>query len=345
MAIGLAMALTVPAKAQPKGDAVAEGSSALAALQAHQEWRTPEDLFRQVIETAYDTLSEYACASGSDLTFKLNDFRTYFPDEFDSVFLTDLDTMPDGRVIDVGHSKRSVMEAGGSIKKIVRYEASWRDQEASWRLSAETSEAAVVTLGKAIRRLGQEQDARFKNTRAVTSVRVTATLGGESRSYRALTYWFSKENDPTWGHFDLLLVDNITQGVERALREEIPLEGEVISPPSRPSLDQKGVRGQGRGSLLLPKVSCVPSVTSGSYPIAGMGTNSHLYGSHNASAALGYTCGCDSTCRVTCSAYVHYPSCGDSGVTTVCHKMATDNDGEVVALLNALPRSLRGRNT
>ncbi len=325
----------------PLRAAEGEITSALSVLRGRPVGDSPEALFRQVIKSAYETLSRYSQASGTGLSFRLYDFHTYYPGELDSLLLTDLETLPEGRMIDVAHKKRSVVEPDGSIKKIVRYEATWRDHESFWRVSPEAGEAAVVTLGEVIHRLGDEEDVRFKVTRAVTSYRVTATLGGESRTYLALVYWFSKENPPTWKHLDLLLIDNITQGVERALREEIPLDGQVISSAPGARLQEKG---EPSAPAPLPRAdlgtkgACAPGATSGGLTVAGMGINSHLSGSHNASAQLGYTCGCSPDCRETCSATVRSARCEDSGIPSgACHKMVYAEDGESSLFVNALP--------
>lgn len=295
-----------------------------------------EELFESTIQTAYETLRAYAVNSGADLRFELSDFSTFYREDFPEVQIVDLTTMPRGRVIDMRRQTQShaeVSEKGEvtSRRTTVQYWPEWRTLEPAWQVHPETAFTSATTLDQALS-LRAEQDPIFRNTQAVTSYDVEVFLAGETRNYRAAVLWFKAQNQPVWDRFDLLVLDHVTQGVENALRERIPVEGVSSGSP------QEGSKFQTRAEASLqPKAGCVPgTVSTGLFGEQGSGVNSHITGAHTAAALFSFNCTCDSGCRQSCSADVSSPTCSDGGLTAdSCHKMGFDTAAESQSVINS----------
>lgn len=313
---GAAWAFAVPAHAAP--------ASAVTAPMAPMTEVEPEATFRTAIETAYATLERYADLAASDLRFELRDFRTLYRGDFGGSAWLDIVTMPDGRLIQVERKAHSTTREDGSSSERVEYVPTWTTKEADWRLHPKTSKAAEVSLAEAFRIL-EEDDPKFLQARALTTFEVTVSLVEDERTYRAAFVWFSPQERPTWTTFDLLVLDNVTQGVEQALEESIPVEGREFPAPTLSS--KPG--GRGSTATLAPRETCVANSSSGSFTDQGSGYNSHFSGRHYAYGGFGFVCDCEPSCRQTCNANVPYPVCIDEGnPTDACHKMGFSTGGE-----------------
>lgn len=126
--------------------------------------------------------------------------------------------MPEGRVIDVVRRGRTVETSEGA-QVLVSYEPRWNHMEPNWRFLPTTRDALVFSVEQVLNGLVEDGQPELSNLQALTSFQVRAMLYGEERSYRAAFLWISESDPPTWDSFEFVAVDNITQGVDTAVRE------------------------------------------------------------------------------------------------------------------------------
>lgn len=269
------------------------------------------DRMELIVRTAYATLADYTAAAGTAVSFQLSGFRTYAPEELDTVPYLDLVTLTEGRVLNVFRQSLTRRSPDG-VRQASAYPAQWGDAESSWRSSDAGLALVGETLGEVLRQGGQE-DPRLLAVEAVTSFEVTATLAGETRSYRAAFVWVPAGRG---SEMTFWIVDAITQGVEEAMREPLPVAGEgfATQPPEPPGLPTKGY-----GTCTVRSVSnriWSPHLPD---PLA----TGHNSGNHYLETSFSYSCSCDSTCRQTCLPLVESMACGEFGDTGFyCHNRA-----------------------
>lgn len=321
VAVALVSLAFLPPAYGADGSALDRMSWASPQAGSHPQERMPEDLFEKTIRTAYKALEDYTAHAGAGIEFELTNIRTRAKEAFGDLRVIDVATMPDGRVIEVGRTTESMSYPSGALQVQVQYRAQWRTQGADWRSHPQTVSGIDLPLQEAMV-LKVQEDPIFQHLSAVTTYDVTATLGDEDRSYRASFYWFQPPGATGWEELEILVVDHITQGVERALRETIPAEGKTVSSPEPPAAQE----GSEPGNALATKAGCVPGLVASPFFFEqGQGFNSHIAGSHAASAGFGFNCNCDPSCGQSCWAQVSSPTCADSGLTSdACHKMGYD---------------------
>lgn len=189
-----------------------------------------EETFQRVILGAYAKLATYARSAPSDLHFELGDSFTLYSEDFDTAQWVDLITMPGGQAIDVLRSgTRIATERGTRVQ--VTYKPTWKVQEAGWLLSGRSKELLTFSVRELLEALSREGDFGSTEVRALTSFEVEALLDGRQRTYRAAFAWIWEGDPPRRDLLGFLVLDNVTQGLDSAVREEIPVDG-VWTPAS-----------------------------------------------------------------------------------------------------------------
>lgn len=277
---------------------------------------TPEENFARIVHIAYGQLSRYAANAGHDLRFEIDDLWTLRRDEFDTVLALDLYTLPTGAVVDVVPTRhRSEIDDFAWAE----YKAKWRDHGDEIESAPEAQRLPGMTLAEILVELS-EADPSYATVQRATSAEITVHLDGRQRTYRALFLWLQEGAGEEWKRFDVLAIDNVTQGVAESLLEQFPIEGRRLG--ARPS--REGVRSVTAAS----GTACVANTTSFTRvknPAAG--TNSHISGGHKARVDIRFTCSCDTGCNSTCSATTSNEACFDTGFTSdSCHKMSSAAD-------------------
>jgi hypothetical protein len=289
-------ALLIAALAVPAGAAVSPVANPEAAV---------------IARATYARLSALTAASGSTVGYQLSGFRTYAPGDFGSLRWLDLATMPSGRMIDVTREvlQNEYVGAGG-----VSYRPSWSEGDGAWVQSSEASGMRRLTASAALERLAAEQSPELAAVSAITTFRVTATLGGESRSYQAAMLWVPAESRDQRRFFPL---DHISQGVEEAAREELPALRD-------PDLLSWGIDEDDHNLTAPPQsATCTSFTSTTNQGYHSEGSANHAWGKHEGNASFRIVCACTSTCASTCTATIPSASCKDSGFTDMCHKMAS----------------------
>jgi hypothetical protein len=282
-----------------------------------------EDQMKQIVQTAYSKLAQYTVGSGKRLTLELGPIETFQRDRFEQVRYLDIVDMPDGRVIDIqrrSHNRRIHMGALTTDIVQAAYSPAWRTLGPAWASSEWGREIYRLSVGEVLRRTGAKQ-AELLRVGAISAFTVTATLGGESRTYHAAFLWIAGGRK---GLASFLVTDNIVQGVDAAARDS--------APPFVASNGPAHLRS--RRSIKAPVTEFDAACVAGTVTFTGSGNRQsatgHASGQHEANAAFEIDCSCNSDCSQSCSSSLLYTSCLDSGFTDECHKMAssqaTDTD-------------------
>lgn len=333
LALGLALAL-LPVTFDAPAHAASHGAAANAAPLAPAGVGEPEASFRRVIRTAYGKLERYAANADSDLRFRFLGFHTYFPEDFEDVRYLDLVTMPEGRLVKVISGGSTHVMPDGSRTESVTFEPKWADSSFDWRLLPEASVMATATLGGALRYI-REHGEDLSGVGAATSVEIEVSLYGESRRYRALVLWRGEEEDFGARSFDMVVFDNVTQGVQQAALETTPPEGKTI--PAPPREHAVAPRDRATDATGAATVSCESGLVASDYFFrSNQGTNQHLAGNHSAQGAFDFQCTCSGSCSQSCAAQVVNTAVEDYGFTSdACHKMGFHQDSKSATLVNA----------
>lgn len=254
-----------------------------------------------VVKEAYASLARLTAAGGEAIGFKLESFRTVEPSEFASVLWLDLVSMPGGDMLDVGREEK---QFNGRTDAVI-YRPQWSLDGEDFLTTPEGLSLYGKTVGDILAELVPTKP-DVAAVKAITSYRVTAHYRGKSRSYDAAVLWLA----PRPGRrATLFIVDNITQGVEEAVRE-------------RP------IRPQPRSLGPVPKTAtCEYSSSLRRSNQTLTGTNGHIgSGYHKAAASVDFDCTCETSCVATCEPSFAVQSCTESGgfTTDACHKMATN---------------------
>lgn len=269
----------------------------------------PAGQLEHVVREAYARLEKLTAAAGDGVELTLTDFETLRRTTFDEVLWVDLATMPGGHVIDVVPESHLDQPTGVAT---VRYNASWRFQEAEWAATEEGRRMIGMTVAQVLPEVARELPA-YQGVVALTRYRVRVKLDAREREYDAAVLWRpgTRPGDATF-----FVLDHIVQGVEEAARETRPVPAEV---PLDLGPIRKAAGSAGTCESWTDTRYRSPSQT---------GTNGHFYGGHSSSATFSITCACDTACNSTCDARVAGYSCADTGglVVDACHKMASALD-------------------
>jgi hypothetical protein len=254
-----------------------------------------------VIKEAYASLARLTAAGGETLGFKLEDFRTVEPSQFDSVLWLDLVSMPGGDMLDVGREEK---QFNGRTDAVI-YRPRWSLDGKDFLTTPEGLSLLGKTVGDIIAELVPTRP-DMATVKALTSYGVTVHYQGKSRSYDAAVLWLAARPGR---RATLYFVDNITQGVEEAVRER----------PIRPQPRRLGP--------VAKTATCESSSSTRRFSKNLTGTNGHFEGGfHKSQATVDFECTCDTSCVATCEPSFAAQSCDDNGyfTTDTCHKMATN---------------------
>jgi hypothetical protein len=259
----------------------------------------------RTIHQAYANLAKAtASGGGQGLRFEIANLRTIPADQFQKTFWLDLVTMPGGDMVDV--VREATQKAG--VGDFVVYRPKWRLAAGEYLLTTEGSRLNGMRVDQVLAEVARETPA-LRDVVAITSYDVIVRYQERSRSYRAAVQWLKPAGS---GKIPLLFVDNVTQGVEEALRER-PDTARPARPQKSAFLDDK-VYG----------ATCYAGSTTQHHSNSISGVDGHYFGSHSASADVDFTCTCGADCSETCDVNFTGQSCEETGEHfDSCHKMAT----------------------
>lgn len=283
-------------------------------LMAQSEPAYDEATQQKIVRAAYARLGSYTVLAEETLEFQLSDFETIYPDQFDAIRWLDVVSMPEGWVVNMNRAYKTNKNLN---ERRVSYEPSWGDQEAVWMNAPEAAELPHLSIAEVLAASSSETEALSQVT-AITTYSVTVTFGDQTRSYWAAFLWVPSEAEEG---FDtaFIVVDNITQGVEEAVREA-----------TAPLLDRNFLSLT--GDLKMPsdvptKASCPSGVQRFSRNGYASGSNNHFSGVHYSQVTLYVDCWCDSSCYGHCTGGISGGVCTCSGwPSDMCHKMASASD-------------------
>jgi hypothetical protein len=274
-----------------------------------------EDQMRLVIETAYHTLERYTEASGSKLKLHLGRIKTFYPEHFDSIRWLNIVTMPDGRVVDTlrqTHHESSSIGGFKTASNTVTYVPKWRTLNADWLKAPWGPSIKGMSVAKFLGRAAADQP-EMSQVRAITSYTITASLAGESRTYRAAFLWIATGKEQ---EMSFIVADNIVQNVDMAVREIVPLIQQnpssslrMVAPP--------------RTKLTPASASCTPEAQSFQGSAQKTDAGDHLSGAHSSQASFEISCSCNSDCSQRCAGRLVSSTCEDTGWPSYCHRGAT----------------------
>lgn len=273
----------------------------------------------EIVRAAYANLEEYTRADGVEFRLEVDDFRHLRVEDFDSRFFTDLVSSPQGLLVEM---HRNVVREGKRGRGAVRYEPKLRFVDRA--PSTEFRDLPGKTVRDVIDLvLEADPEHNLGLVESLTAFRVRATLGANTREYNAAFAWapaLARAGENT----ALLVLDQVTQGVEEAARE--PLD-----PPARASSSEETSRARGfEKEARGPADQCVPTNNTALHSKENeSSTEGHSYdpwtgwnGFHESQATIGVTCSCEEDCTNTCKPEIIRQKCREIGTSSgLCHKM------------------------
>ncbi|HVS00028.1 MAG TPA: hypothetical protein VMW27_25605 [Thermoanaerobaculia bacterium] len=263
----------------------------LRAVFAETKW-TVEDVAR----LAYESLARYARISGTPVHFSIRDVRTIDIGALGETRLSQLVTMPGGRVIRFFVSQFKTSTAAG-----ISYEGRWVDNPP---IPQEELRVAEEIYARDALRSSKEGRQVF----AVTSYEVTAGLGDETRTYRAAIFWLDAKSMQT----QFVVTDNVTERVDEALLERLPAAPLATS---RALPVERWPAMLKTSSTALQKASCLALGTRHNQsPSYGRSEDTnHTSGQHTTAFTMGWDCSCAADCTATCVPTPDWTDCNDAG--------------------------------
>jgi len=267
----------------------------------------PPEQRELIVREAYGKLAEISTAAGEGVRFEIRFLPTLDATEFGQHVWLDLVTMPGGEMIDMAREAR---RNGAKGREVVIYKPQWKTSDADYLTSPEGLRLPGMTVDQVLEEIAASQpDAGA--TEAMTPYEVTVTYQERSRTYRAAVMWLPPKRgvDAT-----VFFLDNITQGLENAVRERP--NPKAVEPPvkSLPPVDfpNKTVC-QETSTFVTPS------------PRSESSSSGHLWGRHWSEAGAEFACHCYSNCYSECIPTLPQRACDDSGTPyTFCHVMATN---------------------
>lgn len=265
---------------------------------------------QELIRRSYLAVSLYSRASGHRPTYELSDFRTIPRVDFGRYEWFDLVTPPGGQVIQV--TRHTVRGAQGTpIRR--HYTPRWIGAPQDYANTTEGKRFAHARIDEILAVAARDMP-QLLGVTSVTAYRVTVTLGGETRSYRAAFLWKETGAGLTYQAYD-----QVTGRVDEAITETVPAG--PVEVQSQPSVDD--LRNI---SAAIDDETCESgSVADRSFGLSSSGFTGHTTGAHELDGAVSMHCDCDTTCAQTCEANVT-GTCNDWGDTGTCHVMSNPSE-------------------
>jgi hypothetical protein len=244
--------------------------------------------FVSIIELNYYLLTEYAKNAGSDLRFRLSEFKTYRPDEYGTMVYGDLATVTGGWTIDVvRHTRTDQRQARRSIE----FAPTWK----------EAGHAAA--LHDVLADITSDRPEMAGQLQAVTTYQVRAEMSDRVREYRAAFLWSADEGPGgAWTNLRLLPLDGIVRGLDHALSSPLPPQGRRIEPVLFRRSPTKSYCSAGQTTEQPPGQS-------------RSGSDRHVTGEHYGEFGTDFRCTCSESCTSTCEPFASYTECSDTGTT------------------------------
>jgi hypothetical protein len=298
LALTLILLLTPLASAQvQEPTAVSRAETAGADLEHSRE---------KVIQTAYMNLQSYARASGFLVTFTVSALQTFEESSFSSLHYGNLVSIPTGPALD---TVRTANSNELTNRLIVKYSMHWVDTAPDFSVE-EWLRWSRLPL-KEFLAMASSDHPDAANVYAVTTFKVTAQLEGRELKYRGAFFWIRPNPSSTARDLNVIPVDPITQGVEQALVETVPVDGQVLDP------NRQGRQHPDDG--IYGTVCYDYSVTPPSPRHDVTDTTGHHTGFHESLYSPTFKCSCSYSCASTCDIDTSLTMCRDTGITFGFH--------------------------
>lgn len=274
------------------------------------------DAAEGAVRAAYRQFSERLGASGIESSVELGDFTTYTREEVKDLRWNQLVSLAPAN-LRLDRSQRSNYVDG---VRTVQFAARWQEPRAMSKGREELAYGpAMAVIEEASETYGQL--AKFA---AITTYEVSLEVLGRRETYRAAFFWLPRRGT---GGYTTYIADPVTDGVEKTLKEPVPLAGEALAKdPARDGLEASVAQQCMAWSSTLSFKKDPPK-----------GTENHVVGAHKGVVTFTNTCSCDVQCRSTCVADTVGADCWDNGLTTTAmHTMAQDTDASTNSLAGAL---------
>jgi hypothetical protein len=266
----------------------------------------PPEQRELMIRQAYMKLAEISTAAGEGVRFEIGNVRTIEAADFGQYLWLDLVTMPGGEMIDMAREAR---RQGAKGPEMVSYRPQWKTAAAEYLASPEGLRLLDMRVDQVLTEIARAQSDAGA-TEAMTSFEVTVGYQNRSRSYRAAVLWLPPKRgvDAT-----VVFLDNITQGVENAVRERPNPEAAERPIKSLPPLSPTKTVCMETTTFVTPSGRSESSSAN------------HVWGEHFSSAGAEFACHCYANCYSECVPTLTGRACDDNGFpSSFCHAMATN---------------------
>lgn len=198
----------------PSGDPEPELFPGVAALTEPAEFTS--------IRLLYSSLEQAIVKSGFEISFTLDDFRTYHRSDFRETLLLDVLTLHAPLALQV-----AVTEVGAADGSVVgkSFEPAWQvrlTEEDLAALDEWMGQFEAATLSQVY--AAPDTDAAHRNIAALTSYRVRVEFGERSETYRAIAKWIRHPDLPS-SEMGLIVEDHVTDSLEAGI-----FAGEQVGP-------------------------------------------------------------------------------------------------------------------
>ncbi|MDA8019240.1 MAG: hypothetical protein MPN21_17505 [Thermoanaerobaculia bacterium] len=164
-----------------------------------------------IIRAAYANLEDYSRLAEPSFSLVVDDFYHLEPEDFATTFWSDIVSPSEGLLIDMHRETKHNTGLGVSRSE---YQPSFRyvGGQQSGKSARLTTMTIAEVLGEVV---AADSESNLAEVAAMTSFQVRATIGENSRVYRASFAWvpaMAKMTEQT----ALVVLDQVTQGVEEA---------------------------------------------------------------------------------------------------------------------------------
>lgn len=175
---------------------------------------THRAFMERIVRLAYGRLGLMVRETGYELRFELDNFRHYYPEDFDEVLWLDIVDLPEGEVIDITRERLVERRGKDHATETIRYRASWGYHDPGLSFPSERLRLATLTVQDVV--AGADQAPGFGPFDAITAYRVTVHLNGKTKTYNANFAWTVAAGPET----PVVVSDLTVKGVELGLSGE-----------------------------------------------------------------------------------------------------------------------------
>jgi hypothetical protein len=288
----------------------------------------PED-FEKAVRTAYHLMEAYGHNENHDIAIQVSDVKTIYTPEVLNLQFSSLVSLGLPEHIRIhGITREDITTNGHKTKKTTRlgYRMTWEPAtpDPELKLWKKRNVREFVEIAQA-------DLPALALLRAVTTYRISVTLEGKHREYRAAFLWMGAAAAPFISTFECL--DKIVDQVSLALAEQVPPEGKREGD----LMDLAPETGASAVKLIGPQCNVYTE-----YPYTPVwehhGSERHRPGFlHQSLADIDASCSCGTACQSVCNPSVGSNLCYDQGGTTSgYHVSATHQRLTSATVQNAL---------